>query len=517
MKPATPLSPLRGPRALPLLAGLAVLVCALLSALAASAQSGATDDASSISLEDETRGAVSYNLFSEDGDLDAILRRGILRVLVSYDSNNFYVENGEVRGFEAELATAFARWLDSKGGKSGKGRPPLRVIFVPVPFDSLPTALEQGMGDIAAAALTVTPKRALRVAFSRPYLDDVDEVVVVRRDEPSPPTTVEGLAGRTVHVVKASSFAENLHALNRRLYAAGKPLVNIVEAGNDLQTEDLLDLLDTKAIDTVIADSFQAKFWSGVLPGIRVLDVAISRKDSIAWAMERRDKNLKRAADEFFAKEDGPSRRISGPLLKRYYGPGRRLPDIAHDVLIARIRSLRPHFTAYGDKHDLDADFLLAQGIQESRLDQAAISHTGAVGVMQVLPSTASYLGIGRVRESAEQNIHAGAAYMRRVMQDYFADPAIADEDRLYFALAAYNVGPNRLAKLRDVAATMNLDPNRWAGNVEWAAMRKVGPGPGTYVTNITKYHLLLSRLRDILPARELGLEEKPAAPAPAP
>jgi len=506
--------PVPGRGAVRLLLALAcavALACLLTRALPAHAQGTPDDDPHSIDMRDETGGAVSYELYRQNGDLDVILQRGILRVLVSYDDNNFYLENGESRGFEAELAKSFAKWLNARRGSA---HPPLRLVFIPVPFESLITALEHGMGDIAAATLTVTPRRSVRAAFSRPYVESVSEVVVVRASDPNPPTSPEDLAGRTVHVLKNSSYAERLHDLNRRLHAKGKRLVVIEEAANDLQTEDLLDLLDAGVLETVVADSFQAAFWAGVLPGIRPLDVTLASGGSIAWAMEKKDKKLKRAVDEFFANEDGPQHRLSGPLLKRYYGPGRKLPDISHDLLAMRVKSLKPHFETYGDKYGLDWKFLLAQGVQESRLDQSAVSHYGAVGVMQVLPSTATSLGIGRVRESAEHNVQAGAAYMRQVMADYFADPAIPADERLLFALAAYNVGPNRVSKLRQVAASMNLDPNLWNGNVEWAAMRKVGAAPVLYVTNITKYHLLLTRLSHILPTRQEGLDKLRDAPA---
>lgn len=497
MPPAHPSRPAR------IFLGALVCVCLLLLPAVGWPQGAASDDPEGISLDDETGGAVSYRLFAEDGDLDAIMRRGILRVLVSYDDNNFFLENAEIRGFEAELAQAFGKWLNAK--RKAK-TPPLRLVFIPVPFDSLLVALEHGMGDIAAATLTITPQRALRVAFGRPYIENVSEVVVVRASDAKPPASPEDLSGRTVHVLKGSSYVERLHALNRRLFAKGRPTVRIVEAGHDLQTEDLLDMLNAGALDVVVADSYQARFWAGLLPSVRVLEnVTLARGGSIAWAVEKRDKALKNAVDEFFAKQDGPRHRLSAPLLKRYYGPGRRLPDLERDLLAMRLRELRPHFQAYGERYDLDWVFLLAQGIHESRLDQTAVSSHGAVGIMQVLPSTANSLGIAKVRESAEQNVHAGAAYMRRVMVDYFADPGIPDEERLFFALAAYNIGPNRVAKLREVASGMNLDPNLWTGNVEWAAMRKVGAAPVLYVTNITKYHMLMERLGDIIPERREG------------
>ena len=134
---------------------------------------------------------------------------------------------------------------------------------------------------------------------------------------------------------------------------------------------------------------------------------------------------------------------------------------------------------------------VIAQGYQESQLNQAARSPGGAVGVMQVKPSTAaappiSIPDIG----TAENNIHAGVKLLNSIATEYFSDPKIDPTNRLLLTFAAYNAGPNRIAELRKEAPAQGLDPNKWFGNVELLVSQRVGQTTVQYVSNIYKYYI---------------------------
>jgi membrane-bound lytic murein transglycosylase MltF len=118
-------------------------------------------------------------------------------------------------------------------------------------------------------------------------------------------------------------------------------------------------------------------------------------------------------------------------------------------------------------------------------------SHVGAIGVMQVMPTTARDPSVGIPNiEDLESNIHAGIKYNRWVADNYFNDPGIERVSKALFVFASYNAGPNRIARLRQEAAKQGLDPNKWFGNVELVVQRKVGREPVQYVANIYKYYL---------------------------
>jgi membrane-bound lytic murein transglycosylase MltF len=138
---------------------------------------------------------------------------------------------------------------------------------------------------------------------------------------------------------------------------------------------------------------------------------------------------------------------------------------------------------------------LAAQGYQESELDQSVRSDAGAVGVMQIKPSTArgSPINITGVEASAEKNIQAGVKYLRFIMDRYYRDEPMDQLNRGLFAVASYNAGPARISQLRRKAKAMRLNPNVWFGNVEIVAAREIGRETVTYVSNIYKYYVSYS------------------------
>jgi membrane-bound lytic murein transglycosylase MltF len=136
---------------------------------------------------------------------------------------------------------------------------------------------------------------------------------------------------------------------------------------------------------------------------------------------------------------------------------------------------------------------LAAQGYQESGFDQKMHNRSGAVGIMQIKPSTAreKQIAINDVTSRAEDNIHAGAKYLRFLADTYIADPGVEAREQVLMALAAYNAGPGNLKKFRDFASKHGLDPNRWFGNVENGAAAIVGQETVGYIGNIYKYYVV--------------------------
>jgi len=132
-----------------------------------------------------------------------------------------------------------------------------------------------------------------------------------------------------------------------------------------------------------------------------------------------------------------------------------------------------------------------ALGYQESRLDQNVRSHVGAIGVMQVLPSTASdpNIGISDI-DKLENNIHAGVKYLHFLRNRYFNDDSMSRLNQWLFTFASYNAGPAKVRRLRDEAKKAGLDPNVWFRNVEVIAAKRIGRETVQYVGNIYKYYI---------------------------
>ena len=145
-----------------------------------------------------------------------------------------------------------------------------------------------------------------------------------------------------------------------------------------------------------------------------------------------------------------------------------------------------------------------AQGYQESGLDQSARSGAGAIGIMQLLRSTAEDPNVGIPDiELAESNVHAGVKYLDFLRNRYFDEPEIDAFNRALFSFAAYNAGPARVRGLRRKAAEAGLDPNRWFFNVEHVAGKVIGRETVNYVANINKYYIALDSIRAQMEQRE--------------
>jgi membrane-bound lytic murein transglycosylase MltF len=155
-------------------------------------------------------------------------------------------------------------------------------------------------------------------------------------------------------------------------------------------------------------------------------------------------------------------------------------------------------FRKYGNQYDFDYLMVAAQGYQESGLDQSVVSRAGAIGIMQMLPSTAADKSVGIPDISTiDNNIHAGTKYLRYIVDHYFDDPEIDEVNRTLFAFASYNAGPNRIRRLRSKAAEQGYDPNIWFRNVEVVVANDVGREPVRYVSNIFKYYTVYSLLTE--------------------
>jgi membrane-bound lytic murein transglycosylase MltF len=155
----------------------------------------------------------------------------------------------------------------------------------------------------------------------------------------------------------------------------------------------------------------------------------------------------------------------------------------------AKLERTVAFFRKYGDQYTLDYLLMIAQGYQESQLNQNAKSHVGAIGVMQVMPATGQELKVGDITK-LEPNIHAGVKYIRFMMDKYYADEPMDRLNKGLFTFASYNAGPARIAQLRKRAAERGLDPNKWFNNVEVVAAESIGRETVQYVANIYKYYL---------------------------
>jgi membrane-bound lytic murein transglycosylase MltF len=232
----------------------------------------------------------------------------------------------------------------------------------------------------------------------------------------------------------------------------------------------------------------------------------------MAWAMRKNSPLLKKELDDFLARyPEGSSTR--NQLFAKYLKNTKYVKNSTSAEERAKFERVVELFRKYCKEYDMDTLLMAAQGYQESRLDQNAKSHVGAVGVMQVMPATGAELKVGDIHEM-DPNIHAGVKYVRFMMDKYYGNEPMTPLNKGLFTFAAYNAGPGRIAQLRKIAKERGLDPNVWFNNVELIASEKIGRETVTYVSNIYKYYLAYQLATEQVKERE---EAKKAAGAPAP
>ena len=438
------------------------------------------------------------------GDLKKIKKRKTIRALVSYSKTNFFFDKGSPKGFEYEMMNAYDSFLN-RDTKELTDR--IRIVFIPVPFDKILQYLVNGRGDIAAAGLTITPEREKMVAFTKPYLPNVKEVVILNKSVKDV-QTLSDLSGKLVYVEKGTSYLQHLRELSDKLLKEGKNPIRIMVDDNNLVTEDILDLVNADILKITINEEHTAEAWAGVLKNIVVRkDLAINTGGQIGWAVRKNNPELLASLNAYI-KENKKGSLLGNILFKRYFKDSKWITNPLHKEEQQRFDKLVSIFNRYGKMYGFDALALAAQGYQESQLNQKKRSPEGAIGVMQVLPSTASdkWVDVDDI-ELVANNIHAGAKYLDFLRNRYFDSPEIGEAAKINFAWAAYNAGPAKINEMRKIAKESGYDPNRWFFNVEAVAAEKIGEETVQYVININKYYVAYRLLADAQKLREEGLK----------
>jgi len=435
------------------------------------------------------------------GDFDGMIKRRVIRILAPYSKTFYFIDRGVQRGLIYDISQLLEQDINKKL-KSGHLR--VHVTIVPLARDEFIPALRDGRGDIAMGNLTITPERLKQVDFSNPTVTNVAEIVVTGPGAP-PIATVQDLAGHEVFIRKSSSFYESIEKLNGELTKAGKAKVKIRPAPENLETEDILEMVGAGLIKVTIADSYIATFWKQIFPRITLHpDVAVRSGGEIGWMIRKDSPQLKAALNASLKRYGSSWQR--NELLARYLKTTKWAKAATTSEELPKFERTVELFRKYGDRYDIDYLILMAQGYQESQLNQNARSPAGAIGIMQVMPATGKEMKVGDIHQ-IEPNIHAGVKFLRAMMNEYYAKEPMNQLNRGLFTFAAYNAGPGRVRSLRRVAAERGLDPNVWLNNVELIAAEKIGRETVTYVSNIYKYFLAYQMLAEERAEREKAKE----------
>jgi membrane-bound lytic murein transglycosylase MltF len=259
-------------------------------------------------------------------------------------------------------------------------------------------------------------------------------------------------------------------------------------------------------------DDYMPPLWSKIYTKIQGHpDIAISEGNSFAWAM-RKDSPQLLAATNDFVKTHKQGTVFGNTLIQRYVVNGLMLKNAVSPASIQSFNQTVAFFQKYSSEYHMDYLLMMAQGFQESALNQEAKSQVGAIGIMQLMPATGTQMKVGDVHQT-EANIHAGVKYIRYMVDQYFAKEPMDDLNKILFAFASYNAGPGRIHQLRQIAAARGLNPNVWIDNVDMIAAEKIGTETVTYVANIYKYYVAYKLVAQQQAEHDKALKELKANP----
>ena len=219
--------------------------------------------------------------------------------------------------------------------------------------------------------------------------------------------SVDDLSGREVFVRRSSSYYESLQRLNESLASRGKAPVTIKEAPEALEDDDILEMVNAGLVEVTVVDDFMAEFWQQVFPTSTAHRPWRRTGGEIAVGVRKNNPEAPAAVNTWI-KEYGPRTAFGNIMERRYLREHQLRQERGLRGRAAEAAALVKLFETYGSKYDVDYLLMAAQGYQESRLDQSAKSHVGAIGVMQVMPATGKDLAVGDITQGRAEHPRGG-------------------------------------------------------------------------------------------------------------
>lgn len=401
-------------------------------------------------------------------DLPEILERGVLRATTNYNSTNYFVYRGEPMGFHLELLRLFAAHIGVE----------LEVYATNDLEENLHCLLAENECDVIALDLTVTKSRSRMVSFTEPH-GQSRQVLVQRKPanwlamrssdiEDRLVRNQLDLAGKTVHVQRNSAFVERLRNLMEEI----GDTIHIVEV--DHEVELLIEMVANGEIEYTVSDEQLARINQNYYASIDTR-TPLSFPQNLSWAVRKDTPQLLEAINEWMREFTATNQFAS--IYNKYYNNPRSLyiaKSSYNSLGGGNISVFDPYFKQYAGIVGWDWRLIASLAYQESRFNHDAVSWAGAMGIMQLMPTTAETLDVDST-SSVPEHILAGVRYLRwldNILKEHVAD----DNERVKFVLAAYNVGIGHVLDARRLAEKYGKDPNLWRDSVDYFILNKSKP-----------------------------------------
>lgn len=414
----------------------------------------------------------------------AIKARGVLRVSTVPSPLIYTTNNGKTYGLDYELAELFADYLGVR-----------LEIITRQNINELFDDLDNNNADVLAAGLIYNNLRSQRYEPGPVYYSASQQLVY----------RVGSYRPRNLGEIKEKQL----------LIAAGHSALNDLEVAKEKRFPDLSWTIDEHRsssgllnqvvegkVDYTIADSVTINLFQRVHPQLAVA-LDITEEQPVCWYTRRDgDHSLNAAMLDFFNRinEDGTLARLE----EKYLGHGNEFDYVDTRSFLRAVDNLLPELQPLFEKYATEIDWKLLAAIayQESHWDPQATSPTGVRGLMMLTRNTAQSLGLTD-RIDPEQSISGGARYLSDMMKK--VPETVPEEERIWFALAAYNIGYAHMLDARALTARQKGNPDSWADVKQRLPLLSLKPyyqqttygyarghEAYTYVENIRKYHISL-------------------------
>lgn len=416
--------------------------------------------------------------------LAAIKARGVLRVSTLPSPLIYGTANGKPYGLDYELAQLFAKYLN------------VRLEITPRQnINELFDDLDNNHADLLAAGLVYNNARSAHYEPGPAYYSVSQQLVY--RVGAARPRNLAALRDNQLVIAPGQTVLNDLETLKQKKYPDLSWRIDAHRSSNAL----LFQVLEGK-IDYTIADSVAINLVQRVHPQLAVA-LDITDEQPVSWFTQRDgDHALSAAMLDFFNRinEDGTLVRIE----EKYLGHGSDFDYFDTRTFLRAVDNVLPDLKPLFQKYAVQFDWRLLAAIsyQESHWDSLATSPTGVRGLMMLTRNTAQSLGLTD-RLDPEQSISGGARYLSDMMNK--VPSTVPEDERIWFALAAYNMGYWHMIDARALTAQQKGNPDSWADVKQrlpllsmknYYSQMAYGYARGheayAYVENIRKYHISL-------------------------
>ncbi|OKP28987.1 membrane-bound lytic murein transglycosylase MltF [Serratia fonticola] len=376
----------------------------------------------------------------QGGQLEAIKSRGELRVSTLNSPLTYFTTPQGPSGLDYELAKSFANYLGVK-----------LVVIPHQNINDLFDDLDDDNADILAAGLIYNRDRLSRASTGPAYYS-VSQQLVYRLGTTRPKTFAD-IKGKLA-VASGSAHVSTLKQLKQSKY----PDLSW-EASSDMTSKELLEQVADGKLDYTIGDSVTIALLQRIHPQLAVA-FDITDEEPVTWYLKRsNDDSLYAALLDFYSQrvEDGTLARLE----EKYLGHVGSFDYVDTKTFLSAIDSVLPTFRSLFEKYasEIDWKLLAAIAYQESHWNPQATSPTGVRGLMMLTRATADGLGVTD-RLDPEQSIQGGALYLQRLMEK--VPDTVPEDERIWFALAAYNMGWGHMLDARKLTKSQQGNPDSW-------------------------------------------------------